>query len=220
MDSRVGFGSMVRSIVLPLLGAAVVLVAVRSMATTLAGGGMPPDGNALNADCFVYADVAGTHATRLISTSASQCPKNQPPPCFSAKYLDCADGDPTCDQDATCNGVCVFKARICLGLPAKPATNVGGKPVCIPPPSLDSLKLNHRCPLPPPATLQGSACGAFVTFNVRRSTKLHPRRQRCTAHATAPTSVSGRVDNDVYVFKCLPCASSPSAAILQLTRGR
>src|SRR5262249_58431239 len=89
-----------------------------------------------------------------------------------------------------------------------------------PPPLLDSLKLNHRCPLPPPPTLQGSACGAFVTFDVRRGTKQKPGRRRCMARAKAATSVSGRVDLDVYVFSCRPCASSPSAAILELTTPR
>jgi hypothetical protein len=194
MDSRVRFGSIVRPIVLPLLAAAVVLVSVQSMATTMAGGGPLPDGNALNADCFVYADVAGNH------------------PVKDTKFLQCADGDPTCDQDGTCNGTCVFTARICFGLK--------GQTACTPPPLLDSVKLNHRCPLTPPTTLQGSACGAFVTFSVPRATKQRPGRRRCTARAKAATSVSGRVDNDVYVFKCRPCASSPSGALLKLTTRR
>ena len=193
MDSRVRFVASLRSIVLPLLAAAVVLVAVRSMATTMAGGGPRPNGSALNADCFVYAEFMGNH------------------PVKDTKFLQCADGDPTCDQDGTCNGTCVFSARICFGLK--------GQPACTPPPLLESLKLNHRCPLTPPPTLQGSACGAFVTFDVPRGTKQRPRRRRCMARATAATSVSGRVDQDVYVFSCRPC-SSASAAILPLTAGR
>jgi len=197
MDSRVRFvaslRSMVRSIVLPLLAAAVVLVAVRSMATTMAGGGPLPNGSALNADCFVYAEFIGNH------------------PVKDTKFLQCADGDPTCDQDGTCNGTCVFRARICFGLK--------GQTACTPPPLIDSLKLNHRCPLLPPATLQGSACGAFVNFDVRRGTKQKPRRRRCTARAKAATSVGRRVDQDVYVFSCRPC-SSASPAILPLTTRR
>jgi hypothetical protein len=186
--------STVYSIVLPLLASAVVLVAVRSMASTLAGGGPLPNGNALNADCFVYAEAVGNH------------------PVKNLKYLQCADGDPTCDQDATCNGTCVFTARVCFGLKG------AGQSACTPPPLLDSVRLNHRCPLPAPTSLQGSACGAFVTFSVPRATKTRPGRRRCTARAKAATSVSGRVDNDVYVFRCLPCVSSPSAAILALKR--
>jgi len=195
MDSRVrvvmSVRAAVRSIVLPLLAAALVLVAARSMATTIVGGGPLPNGNALNADCIAFAEAAGNHAVK------------------DTKFLQCNDGDPTCDQDATCNGTCVFRARICFGLK--------GQPGCTPPPLLDSLRLNHRCPLTPPTSLQGSACGAFVTFDVPRATKQRPGRKRCTARAKAATSVSGRVDNDVYVFKCLPCATSAGAAILELT---
>jgi hypothetical protein len=186
--------STVCSIFLPLAASAVVLVAVRSMASTLAGGGPLPNGNALNADCIVYAETVGNH------------------PVKNLKYLQCADGDPTCDRDATCNGTCVFTARLCFGLKS------AGKPACTPPPLLDSIRLNRRCPLAAPTSLQGSACGAFVTFSVPRATRTRPGRRRCTARGKAATSVSGRVDNDVYVFRCLACASSPSAAILGLGR--
>jgi hypothetical protein len=185
--------STVYSIVLPLLASAVVLVAVRSMATTLAGGGPLPNGSALNADCFVYAEVAGNH------------------PVKNLKFLQCADGDPTCDQDATCNGTRLHRA--CLLRPEG-----CGSVRLHSPPLLDSVHLNHRCPLPAPTSLQGSACGAFVTFSVPRATRTRPGRRRCTARAKAATSVSGRVDHDVYVFRCLPCVSSPSAAILALKR--
>jgi len=195
MDSRVRVvrpvRAAVRSIVLPLLAATLVLVAARSMATTIAGGGPLPNGNRLNADCIAFAEAAGNH------------------PVKDAKFLQCNDGDPTCDQDATCNGTCVFRARICFGLK--------GQTTCTPPPLLDSLRLNKHCPLTPPTSLQGSACGAFVTFDVRRGTKQQPRRRRCMAHAKAATSVSGRVDKDVYVFACLPCATSAGSAILELT---
>ena len=212
MDSRAGFVASLRSMVLPLVAAAVVLAAVRSMATTLAGGGPLPDGSPLPADCFVYSEIPGNHPARALST----CPPGQSAPCFSAKFFDCTDGDPTCDQDATCNGVCVFRARVCLGL-AKQAA-------CTPPPSLESLRLNKHCPLPAPTSLAGSACGAFVDFNVTlkgRGRNQRPNRRRCTARAQAPVSVSGRVDRDVYVFRCNPCTkTSPAGAFLRLTGQR
>jgi hypothetical protein len=208
MDSRARFVASLRSVVLPLVAAAVILAAVRSMATTLAGGGPLPNGNALNADCFVYADVAGSQPAR------NTCP-GESKACPSAKYLDCADGDPTCDQDATCNGTCVFRARVCFGLTKQAA--------CTPPPMIESLHLNHRCPLPAPTSLQGSACGAFVNFDVALKGRNHQRaaRRRCTARAKVPASVSGRVDNDVYVFRCTPCQKgSPQGAMLELTTRR
>ena len=118
-----------RWIVIPLLAAAFVLAAVRSMATILAGGGPLPDGDSLKSECYLYAEVAGTHQAKMLTT----CPlKGQQPPCYSSKFLVCTDGDPTCDQDRTCNGVCVFRARVCtqIGraprLPADPARHADG----------------------------------------------------------------------------------------------
>jgi hypothetical protein len=178
-----------RSVLLPILAAAVVLAAVRVLASTLVGGGPLPDGSSVRTDCYLYAEAVGTR------------------PVNNLKYLVCPDGDPTCDQDATCNGHCSFRARVCTGL-----TN---QPFCSPPPALASLRLNRRCPLEPPATLSGSTCGAFVDFQV--ATKGGGRRRgrrRCTGSARAAASVSARVDLDVFVFTCAPCGSSPQGALL------
>jgi hypothetical protein len=184
----------IRAVVLPAVAGSLVVVAVASRASTLQGGGPQPNGNSPFADCLGYASTVGTH------------------PVTNLKYLVCTDGDPTCDQDATCNGTCRFRGRFCFGLT--------GVPGCTPPPTAGTVRLNRRCPLPAPTGTAGSACGAFVDFdvplrgrNARRST-----RARCVARVTAPLSVSRRADSDVYVFRCVApkggCPVSPSGAFL------
>jgi len=191
----------IRSIVVPLVAAG-ILVAAGSSGSLIPGGGPLPNGDSPFTDCFVYADAAGTLA-----------PTNQ-------KFFVCEDGDATCDQDGACNGSCLFTARMCTGLSGSSATQamVAG---CQAPPTLDSLRVNRRCPLEPPAELTGSACGAFVTFQV----DLKGRRQRgrnrarCTARARGAFNGRRQTDSDVYVFTCVPrpggCAASPSGAFVE-----
>ena len=182
-----------RSIVLPAVAAGLVVAAVASRASTLPGGGPLPDGDSGAVDCYVYAEAAGTHAVT------------------NAKYLVCTDGDPTCDQDGACNGTCRFRARVC--------TRLAGVTGCTAPPSLDSLKLNRRCPLEPPTNLTGSVCGAFVDFDVALKGRSKRRRARCESRAAAPRSVSKRTDTDVFVFTCVRpkggCPASPSGAFVE-----
>jgi len=115
------------------------------------------------------------------------------------KYIDCTDGDPTCDQDRTCNNSCRFRARICTHQP-NPSH-------CTFPHSLDSLRVNRRCPLEVPSSLTGSVCGAFVDFDVplkQGGGNPHPARVRCMSRGKAPRGVKPRTDSDVFVFRCLP----------------
>jgi hypothetical protein len=183
-----------RTVALPVVAAGLLVAAVASRAAVLPGGGPLPDGDSPRTDCYVYAEAAGSHAVT------------------NAKYLVCTDGDPTCDQDGLCNGTCRFRARLCLAL-----RGVSG---CQAPPSLASLKVNKRCPLTAPANLTGSACGAFVNFDVAlRGRAKRPARDRCVSRGAAPESVSRRTDSDVFVFKCVPpkggCPASPSGAFLE-----
>jgi hypothetical protein len=165
------------------------IFAVRSFATIFSGGGPLPNGSALGSDCYAYAEFRGTLAVR------------------QEKYVNCADGDPTCDLDGVCNGRCEFQARICTGQP--------GATQCTKPHSLARLHVSRRCPLLPPSTLTGSACGAFVDFAVPLKQGGRRRgRVRCAARATAPQGVKPRTDQDVFVFACLPCGASPNGAFV------
>src|SRR4030095_8262167 len=99
----------------------VIVVAAASRASTLQGGGPQPNGDSPYVDCYTYANTVGSHAVT------------------NSKYLVCTDGDPTCDQDGSCNGTCRFRARLCLGL-----TGVAGR---TPPPPPRGPELNQRCAL-------------------------------------------------------------------------
>jgi hypothetical protein len=182
-----------RSLVLPVVAGGLMVATVSSRATILPGGGPQPDGDGPFVDCYVYAEAVGTLAAT------------------NSKYLVCTDGDPTCDQDRSCNGTCRFRARVC--------TRLRGVAGCESPPSLDSLRLNQRCPLQRPDNLTGSVCGAFVDFDVALRGRAKRRHARCVSRAAAPRSVSKRTDSDVFVFTCVAprggCPSSPSGAFLE-----
>ena len=178
-----------------MLEAAVPVVAllsvltVRSFATILPGGGPLPNGSSVRTDCFLYAEMQGTLAVR------------------QDKFIDCTDGDPTCDQDGQCNGSCTFRARICTGQPMPTH--------CTYPHVLHSVHISRQCPMPAPPTLTGSVCGAFVDFDVPLTRNGGPRNRRCQASARAEASVRPRLDRDVFVFSCRPrtgpCPVQPAA---------
>jgi len=190
----------VRSIVMPLVAAG-VLVAAGSRGALVPGGGPLPLGDSPFNDCYAYASVAG-----------SLLPTNQ-------KFIVCQDGDATCDLDGACNGSCLFGASLCTGLSGNSATGamVSG---CTVPPALDRLRVNRRCPLEGPG-LDSPACGAFVNFKVDLKGRRRQKRNRvrCTARAVATVDGRQRIDSDVYVFTCVPrpggCAGSPSGAFAE-----
>lgn len=177
MPVRARLMSLMQTLV-PVAAALLLVLAVRSAATVLPGGGPLPDGDVVGSDCYVTAELDGTL------------------PAVNSKFIRCTDGDPTCDRDGRCNGSCLFRARLCTG------SSVSGAMVCEGPPSLESLQLNRRCPLLPPPSLVGSACGAFVEFAVPLN--QGPRRVRCTTRGTAERGVRPRTDRDVFVFRCVP----------------
>ncbi len=186
---------------MPVAAAAMIAVAAVTSGALIPGGGPLPLGDSPATDCFAYARAAGT----LV-------PNNQ-------KYFVCQDGDAACDQDRTCNGTCLFSAQVCAALSGSSATGAMVSASCTPPPALDKFRVNKACPLDPPASLTGSACGAFVSFPVplkgRRQQRVN--RRRCTARAVATVEGRRRTDSDVYVFTCEPgpCAGSPSAAFVE-----
>lgn len=180
MPVRVRVVSLMRMVV-PAVAAVLLVLAVRSAATILPGGGPLPDGDSLRSDCYVYADLDGTL------------------PADRSKFIRCTDGDPTCDQDGLCNDSCLFRARLCTG-------SVSGATVCGAPP-LERLDVNRRCPLVAPSSLASSACGAFVEFAVplkQGRRKLLSTHVRCMTRARAERGIKPRPDRDVFVFRCLP----------------
>jgi hypothetical protein len=185
---------------MPVVAAAMIAAAAVTSGALIPGGGPLPLGDSPATDCFVYARAAGT----LV-------PTNQ-------KFFVCQDGDATCDQDRTCNGACVFTAQVCTGLSGSSATGAMVSASCETPPAYDRVRVNEACPLDAPTDLTGSACGAFVTFQVELKGRRQQKRSRsrCTARAAATVDGRRRTDSDVYVFTCEPgCQASPSGAFLE-----
>ena len=81
--------------------------------------------------------------------------------------VDCQDGDPACDVDATPNGVCTFGVSICVF-----QSDVPG---CTPQP-LTEVRLSakaKRLGLQPPPSATASTCGpaTLVTLGLRQGKK-------------------------------------------------
>jgi hypothetical protein len=147
-----------------------------------------PGGEKQKSDCYVVEDLEGTH------------------PLKNPKTLECADGDPTCDMDGTCNNVCALKVRLCI--------NSASVPGCTPPSELAMLKFKSHpatFTLNTPAQLAGAQCSAFKDVNlpvkVSKTGKRSASVFKVTATAKAPKGTKPQTDNDTYVMKCVPgCA--------------
>ena len=156
-----------RTVTVPAVAAVLIAVAAVTSGSIIPGGGPLPLGDAPFTDCYLY-----------VRTNGTLTPNNQ-------KYFVCEDGDPTCDQDRQCDGACTFSAALCEGLAGSSAAQamvVG----CEPPPGLDRLHLSKGCPLDAPEDLGGSACGAFVTFQVELKGSRQQRVNRSAVHGACP----------------------------------
>jgi hypothetical protein len=147
-----------------------------------------PGGQKKKSDCYVFADVEGMH------------------PVKNPKTLECADGDPTCDMDGTCNNACALKVRLCI--------NSANLPPCTPPSQLTKLKFKSHpatFTLNTPAQLTGAQCAAFQDVNlpvkVSKKGKKSTGVFEVTASAKAPKGTKPQSDSDTYVMKCVPCCA-------------
>src|SRR5207249_1849356 len=73
------------------LGVTLVLAGVPSFATLIEGEGNP------KANCYVEFDVDGGAISGR-----------------NGNKVTCTDGDPTCDHDGACDGICMFRIRLCV----------------------------------------------------------------------------------------------------------
>jgi hypothetical protein len=144
-----------------------------------------PGGGPANSDCYVIAAVEGMHSLR------------------NPKTLECADGDPTCDKDGTCNNVCALRVHLCINSP-----RISG---CAPPSQLQSLQFKSHpatFTLNTPGRLTGRQCGARQDVNlpvkVSKKGKKSTGVFMVTATAKAPKGTKPPKDSDTYVLKCVP----------------
>jgi hypothetical protein len=136
-----------------------------------------PGGGTLRSDCYLEFEVGGGE--------------------LSARGVECADGDPSCDLDGACNGRCRFAVSICVNQ-VDPAL-----PSCTPPAGLlrASERGAHQVGLRFPA-LASSACGAFV--GVDAPIRRHGRRPGRRIRTTAISPGRPRRDTDVILLFCRP----------------
>lgn len=112
--------------------------------------------------------------------------------------VDCQEGDPKCDVDATQNGVCVFGVSVCLG-----QTGVTG---CTPQ-AVTAVKLNKKAQqlgltLPGlPALAPACGTGTAVTVALRRGKKGFKASKPVKLQMTAD---SVGKDKDKLQLRCVP----------------
>ena len=144
-----------------------------------------PGGGNKKSDCYVLASLKGKH------------------PLKNPKTLECADGDPSCDMDGTCNNVCALQVRLCVNGP--------NMPPCTPPSQLASLSFKSHpatFTLNTPGQLTGPECGASHEVNlpvkISKSGKKSKGVLKVTANGKAPKGTKPKSDGDTYVMKCVP----------------
>src|SRR5579862_6040638 len=143
---------------------------------TPAAAGLIPGGGGLKSDCYVEFDVQGASGSNVVT---------------------CTDGDPTCDNDAQCDGTCTFRVALC---PNQTDPNV---PSCTPS-SLTAQPVVNGATLNPVPDLAGSACSAAASVSVS-TRKGGTKKGKKTIHVKA-TATSGKPkkDTDKLTLICLP----------------
>ena len=132
--------------------------------------------------------------------------------------VDCQDGDPACDVDATPNGVCTFGVSICVF-----QSDVPG---CTPQP-LTEVRLSakaKRLGLQPPPSSTAPTCGpaAIVPVRLRQGKKGAKPSKPLTLRLTALASSKPKRDSDALVLRCVPntgagqCPANPAGGPREL----
>ena len=115
--------------------------------------------------------------------------------------VDCQDGDPACDVDATPNGVCTSGVSICVF-----QSDVPG---CTPQPLTEvrlSAKAKRLGLQPPPSSATAPTCGpaTLVTLALRQGKKGAKPSKALRLRLTALASSKPKRDSDVLVLRCVP----------------
>jgi hypothetical protein len=164
-----------------------VLVAALAVAGLIPGG----DGPA-KSDCYAELSVAG------IDNPSSRVKGN--------KQVLITDGD--VGDNGPCGDLkCTVSVGVCIN------QRDPNLPSCTPPSSLDQLKVKGAFNITVPALLGGSACGAFVTGDIKAKVKLNkdgtvkkaqPGKMKITIMAKGPKGTKPRTDKDVVTIVCVP----------------
>ena len=166
-----------------------------------------PGGGSKKSDC--YAEWLVTTDTRTPSSGVTK--------------VDCEDGDPTCDVDATMDGVCTFGVSICVPFVA----NVTG---CTPQ-TVTQISLNKKSQKAgfqlPPLPASASVCGPATLVSLAlKSTKSGQKpSKKAVFQMKARADVKPKADPDKLILRCVPnagvgqCLANPNggARAVQMT---
>ncbi|HEV7731856.1 MAG TPA: DUF4394 domain-containing protein [Candidatus Binatia bacterium] len=141
----------------------------------VARGDLVPGGGKAASDCYLEFDVFG----------ASGSPK-----------VTCIDGDPACDTDGQCQGVCTFAVGICVN-----QTNVAG---CTPAVPKKALKVKGATLVTVTTTDAAPLCGALRDVPVALGGKKRTKRGKKRITATAVVDGKPARETDRLVLLCTP----------------
>ncbi len=158
----------------------------------VARAGLIPGGGPQPSDCYLELSVDGVDVPGPLVTSG--------------RKLACTDGD-ACDADAACgNDSCTFRVAVCVG-------QTDPNLACTPPTALRRLRVNRKLEGALPATLDGSACGAFVDVIVPLRGKKKRAMLALSGNAVAERGSRPARDRDKFVLLCqrsVACLGGPT----------
>ena len=144
-------------------------------ATGLAIAGLVPGGGKAASDCYVEFDVGGASGSNKVT---------------------CVDGDPACDADGQCQGVCTFSVAVCVNQP-----NVAS---CTPATPKKPVKVRGASIAVPATSDASPACGELSQVPVALKGKKRTKPGRKVVAATAVVDGKPARDADRLVLRCMP----------------
>lgn len=176
--------------------------------------------------CAVFATAAAAAVVLGGGSKTSDCMStfvasgaNKPAPPKTPKHVDCDDGDPTCDLDATRNGECVFDIQVCV--------NATGHAGCVPD-TTDSVVVEHAVDdgdtkfdpdwqalqtridilgFPGDDFPDDCAAGSGLTVRLRppkSGSKFRKNKKKLKLKATGTVTGKFKTDKDKIKFTCRP----------------
>ena len=156
---------------------AVALLLVLGL-TTPGTSTIVPGGGSARSDCYGAFDVLGADGT--------------------SRKITCVDGDPACDLDGQCQGVCTFDLAVCL--------NQIGVAGCSPHALRKPAKVRGASLAIPSPLSVDPICGSRTPLEVRlRGRKRNKARTKKLA-LTVVTTGTPKVDKDTVLLRCEPRA--------------
>ena len=164
-----------------------LLALVLPLAQARPGGALIAGGGPARSDCY---------AEWQVTTASVQANRGK-------VGVDCQDGDPACDVDATSNGVCTLGVSVCVF-----ESDVPG---CTPQPVTD-IKLSPKAqalgleppPTAPPATAATCGPATLASLQLRQGKRGAKPSKALKLRLAAVANAKPKRDADALVLRCVP----------------